>query len=215
MYRLRCAWQRLFNVEMSVRIPSDATHLRKRVGIRSKVSARSAPSIRSVSSTGYLSQPFALQRAKAQIVALPRLFLNPQYAEVVEQILEQVDETERFCIIDQVHAYKLFLGCNVSKSILEEWSVNWQGSALGNFARALLNALEIKGPPDGNFVKRVRAVVQAFQQQEEALIRQMRQVNVQGKVVASGVVDTDTGKVLARFTIEFEGGASAYIPFGY
>ena len=161
---------------------------------------------------GYLSQPFALQRAKAQIVALPQLFLNPQYAEVVEQILEQVDETERFCIIDQVHAYKLFLGCNVSKSILEEWSVNWQGSALGNFARALLNALEIKGPPDGNFVKRVRAVVQAFQQQEEALIRQMRQVNVQGKVVASGVVDTDTGKVLARFTIEFEGGASAYIP---
>ena len=161
---------------------------------------------------GYLSQPFALQRAKAQIVALPQLFLNPQYAEVVEQILEQVDETERFCIIDQVHAYKLFLGCNVSKSILEEWSVNWQGSALGNFARALLNALEIKGPPDGNFVKRVRAVVQAFQQQEEALIRQMRQVNVQGKVVASGVVDTDTGKVLAPFTIEFEGGASAYIP---
>ena len=161
---------------------------------------------------GYLSQPLALQRSKVQIVGLPQLFLNPQYAALVEQILEQLDETKRFCIIDQAHAYKLFLGCNVSKSILEEWSVSWRGSALGNFARALLNALEIKGPPDGNFVKRIRAVVQAFQQQEEALIRQMRQVNIRGKVVARGVVDTDTGRVLARFRIEFEGGASAYIP---
>ena len=161
---------------------------------------------------GYLSQPFALQRAKAQIVTLPQLFLNPQYVELVEQILEQVDETERFCIINQVHAHRLFLECNAPKSILEEWRVRWRGSALGNFARALLNALEIEGHPDGNAVKRVRAVVQAFQQQEEALIRQMRQVNVRGKVVARGVVDTDTGKALARFTIEFEGGASAYIP---
>ena len=161
---------------------------------------------------GYLSQPLALQRAKAQIVALPQLFLNPEYRELVEQILEQVDETERFCIIDHVHAYKLFLGCKVGKSILEEWSVSWQGHALGNFARALLNALKIKGPPDGNFVKRVRTVVQAFQEQEETLIQQMRQVNIRGKVVARDIVDTDTKKVLARFRIEFEGGASAYIP---
>ena len=161
---------------------------------------------------GYLSQPLALQRAKAQIVTLPQLFLNPQYAALVEQILEQVDETERFCIIDHVHAYKLFLGCKVGKSILQEWSVSWQGHALGNFARALLNALKIKGPPDGNFVKRVRTVVQAFQEQEETLIQQMRQVNIRGKVVARDIVDTDTKKVLARFRIEFEGGASAYIP---
>ena len=161
---------------------------------------------------GYLSQPFALQRAKAQIVTLPQLFLNPQYVELAEQILEQVDETERFCIINQVHAHRLFLECDVPKSILEEWSVSWRGSTLGNFARALLNALEVDEQPDGNPVKRVRAVVKAFQQQEETLIRQMCQVNVQGKIVARGVVDTDTGKALARFTIEFEGGASAYIP---
>ena len=161
---------------------------------------------------GYLSQPLALQRAKAQIVTLPQLFLNPEYRELVEQILEQVDETERFCIIDHVHVYKLFLGCKVGKSILQEWSVSWRGHALGNFARALLNALKIKGPPDGNFVKRVRTVVQAFQEQEETLIQQMRQVNIRGKVVARDIVDTDTKKVLSRFRIEFEGGASAYIP---
>ena len=195
-----------------MRILSDATHLRERAGIRAKVSVRSALSIRRVSSTAIYRKPLALQRAKAQIVTLPQLFLNPQYAALVEQILEQVDETERFCIIDHVHAYKLFLGCKVPRSVLEAWSVSWRGRALGNFARALLNALEIKGPPDGNFVKRVRTVFQAFQEQEEAVIQQMCQVNIRGKVVARGVVDTDTKKVLACFRIEFEGGASAYIP---
>ena len=51
-----------------------------------------------------------------------------------------------------------------------------------------------------------------FEWQEEELIRQMCQVNVKGKVVARGIVDADTEKELARMTIEFEGGTSAYIP---
>ena len=40
----------------------------------------------------------------------------------------------------------------------------------------------------------------------------MHQVNVRGKVVEGGTVDAETGKELARFTIKFDGGASAYIP---
>ena len=51
-----------------------------------------------------------------------------------------------------------------------------------------------------------------FQWQEKELIRQMCHLNVPGKVVARGTVDAETGKELARFTIEFEGGAAAYIP---
>ena len=61
-------------------------------------------------------------------------------------------------------------------------------------------------------VKRLRTVVQAFQQHEAEIVRQMCQVNVPGKVIEQGVVDDETGEELASFTVEFEGGASAYVP---
>ena len=127
-------------------------------------------------------------------------------------MLGQADETERLCITDETVAHELFFKCSVSKDILEEWSVNWHGNALGNFARALLNALEIKKQTDGNAVRRIRTAMHAFEGQAEELIRQMCQVNIQGKVVARGIVDDETGRELAHFTIVFEGGASAYIP---
>ena len=161
---------------------------------------------------GYLSQPAALQRAQAQISGRPQLFFNPKYSEMVEEMLGQDDEAKRLCIADEAEAHELFLECSLSKDILEAWSVNWQGSALGNFARALLNALEIKGEPDGNAVRRIRTTIQAFNGQADELIRQMCQVNIRGKVVSRGIVDDETGNELACFNIEFEGGASAYIP---
>ena len=161
---------------------------------------------------GFLSQASSLKRAKTQIVALPELFFDPYYADIAEQILIQMDETERLCIINRMQAYKLFPACRLSKKILEEWSVNWQGSALGNFAKALLHAVEVKDKPHADAVKRIRAVIQAFEWQQEKLIKQMCQVNVPGRVVAREFIDPDTGNQLARFTIEFEGGAVAYIP---
>ena len=90
--------------------------------------------------------------------------------------------------------------------------MNWQESALGNFAKMLLNAVEIRDKSHADAVKRIRTAVQTFEWQEEEIISQMHQVNIQGTVVARGTIDTETGKELARFTIEFEGGASAYIP---
>ena len=161
---------------------------------------------------GYLSQPLALQRAEAQISAIPQLFFNPEYAEVVDEMLESVGETQRLCIINVRTAPEVFPKCMILRNILEAWGVNWQGGALGNFAKTLLNALEIKGKSHSDAVKGVRTVIQSFEWQEEELIRQMCQVNVRGRVVEHGVVDADTGKELARLRIEFEGGASAYIP---
>ena len=90
--------------------------------------------------------------------------------------------------------------------------MNWQGRALGNFADALLNVLQIRSEPNDNAMRHIRAVIQAFEQQSEELIQQMCQVNVQARVVARGTVDAETGKEIARFTVAFEGGVSAYIP---
>ena len=161
---------------------------------------------------GYLSQSETLKRVKAQIASPASLFLDPKHSNIVEDILEQVDDTERLCIIDELQAYGMFLKCNLSKNTLEAWRVIWRGSALGNFANALLNALEAKSGLAANAVGRIRTAVQAFEKQEEVLIKQMCQVNIAGKVVPHELVDDDTGKVLAHFSIKFEGGTDAHIP---
>lgn len=161
---------------------------------------------------GYLSQFSALQDAKAQIVATPRLFFNPQYTEVLEAVLQYTSEAERFCVVDTARTHRFFPICQLSKEELETWSVRWQGSVLGDFAGFLLNAIEIEGTPDSSAIRRVRAAFRAFASEEDTLIKQMGQVNVQGRVIEREVIDEETGEELARFSIAFEGGASAYIP---
>lgn len=163
---------------------------------------------------GYLSQPLTLRSAKAQISPTYQLFLDPRRVELLELILEPVDEVERICIVDdsKIELQHLFLESTLPRDTLEAWMVNWRGSALGNFAKALWNALEPQSAPNGSAIARVRAAVWAFQQQEKVIIRQMCQINVRGTVVARGTIDAETGKELAHFTIVFEGGTSAYIP---
>ena len=161
---------------------------------------------------GYLSQPTTLQRAKTQLFGFHQTFLDPQQLAVSEELLEPIDDTQRLCVVSTRGADGLFLKYGISRERLEEWRVNWQASALGNFTQALLNALEIESEPDNLVVKRIRTVVQAFEQYEEELVRQMCQVNVRCWVVARKAVDNETGETLAEFAIAFEGGASAYIP---
>ncbi len=163
---------------------------------------------------GYLSQVSILQEAKAQVSATYRLFFNPQseYVKILEEVLQHPDKPERLCVVDVAKAYEAFLVYHLPKDVLKTWIVRWQGSILGDFARFLLNAIEIKGTPDSNAIRRVRAAFRAFASEEDTLIKQMCQVNVQGRVIKHAVVDEKTGEELARFRIAFEGGASAYIP---
>ena len=161
---------------------------------------------------GYLAQPVLLQRAKTQVFGFHQTFLDPQELAMSEELLEPINDTQRLCIVSTWRTDGLFLECGISRDRLEEWRVNWQASALGNFAQALLNTLEIESESGNIVTKRIRTVMQAFQQHEAELVRQMGQVNVKGRVVARGIVDPETKTELAHFTIMFEGGASAYIP---
>ena len=161
---------------------------------------------------GYLSQPMTLQHAKIQISTIQKLFLVPYHAEIVKEILQQTDERERLCIINEAKVDTLPLRCRIPKDTLEEWVVNWQGFALGNFAKTLLHTLQITDKLHSDAVKGIRTMMKAFEWQEEEIIKQMCQVNVAGKVVERGAVDAETGAELARFTIEFETGTFAYIP---
>ena len=90
------------------------------------------------------------------------------------EMLESVDET--LCTIKVGTAPELFPKCMIFINTLQAWEVNWQGRALGNFAKTLHNALEIKGKRHADAVKGVRAVIQSFEWQEEEIIRQMCQI---------------------------------------
>ncbi len=120
--------------------------------------------------------PTALQHAKAQRFALPQLFCDPQYAELLEELFKEAHETERLCIISGAQAHRLFPECRLPRKLLEEWHVNCQGGALGDFASALLHAVEVKNRPYANTIKRIRAVMQVFEWRAEEIIKQMRHV---------------------------------------
>ncbi len=122
-----------------------------------------------------------LPSEKIQISAIPQLFFDPQYSEIVEEMFEEVnDDTNRLCIVPRTRTHKLFPECKLSKNVLEAWSIKWNGSALGNFAKTLLHAVEIEDKPHADSVKRIRTAIQVFEWQEEELVRQMCEVNVEG-----------------------------------
>ncbi len=161
---------------------------------------------------GYLSQYNTLKQVMAQIVYTPKLFFNPIYAGLLDDILEKSDNTDRLCIMYENELHSMFIECIIPKELLEEWNEQWHGYVLGNFARALLNILETRDVNGYSIVQRIRATVNLFQQQKKELVEQMCQVNVQGKVIEHGIVDKETGEELARHTIQFESGKFAYIP---
>ena len=89
------------------------------------------------------------------------------------RILEHDEKTGWLCAVNEAETHLPFLEISILKDLLEAWGDNRQGNALGNFAKALLNALESKSELYENPVRRVRTAMQAFEVQEETLIRQM------------------------------------------
>lgn len=171
------------------------------------------PAFAACKKRGYLSQAKTFQQAKTQVFGYEYTFLSPSWFPILDTINDSVDGKERLCIIDDVNISNLFLGCVISRERLEEWHENWKGLPLGNFALALLNVLQSRNDPNKNVVKQIRSVMQAFQHHEAQIIKQMCQVNVKSKVIAQEIIDEATGEIIARFKIEFDGGAFAFIPF--
>ena len=161
---------------------------------------------------GYLSQLTEFQRANTQLFGFERTFLDPNSIIMLKKVLQPINDTERLCIIDEVSARELFTGVRISKNQLETWFTDWKSEALGNFAQALRNALEMKPELDNLLVNRIRTVMQAFQPHEQDIIEQMCQIIHKGKVIEQGFIDKQSGEELAHYTVEFEAGTSAYIP---
>ena len=95
-------------------------------------------------------------------------------------------EQERVCVLSNMYASDLFVECTFSINWLKNWIQYWEGSVLGDFAHAMLNAIRInENNLTDNIVTRVRAVVKTFEGAEEILIEQMCQVNVAVEGAAS------------------------------
>ena len=100
--------------------------------------------------------------------------IEEHFQVLMPEMLESVDEN--LCTIKVGTAPELFAKCMILINTLQAWGGNWQGRALGNFAKTLRNALEIKGKHHADAVKGVRAVIQSFEWQAEEIIRQMCQI---------------------------------------
>ncbi len=158
---------------------------------------------------GYLSQ-FTVLREKQVIVSdISNLFLDRQY----EMCIDAVIESERLCIVNDSESQiaNLFSECHLPREVLEGWITHWNGSALGRFAKTLLNAIRITDRLHGDIVKRVRTVVQAFEGLEGALISEMCQVNCpierdgdeiaisMDEAIQLGILDVSTSESIKRF----------------
>ncbi|MCY3550399.1 MAG: winged helix-turn-helix domain-containing protein [Candidatus Poribacteria bacterium] len=121
------------------------------------------------------------------------LFSDPHYAKIVEQLLETREGTQPLCIFNIFREDQFFLRCKLSRTTLKAWIANWQGNALGNFALALLNAVEIRDKVHGDAIRRVRAVLETFEWLEEEIIQQMCHVDAAPveNIQTSPVVYTD------------------------
>ena len=158
---------------------------------------------------GYLSQFQSIKDAAVMVCGTPhQLLMNPQYANPIGDVL---GKTDRIYVVNYIYASDLFVENQLSVKQLKEWIKYWECSVLGDLAHALLNAIRIyKQDLTDNIVKRVRAVVKAFEGAEETLIEQMCQVNVAVEdadgcigmsmkdAVAFGILNIDTVKNIEK-----------------
>ena len=100
-----------------------------------------------------------------KMLAVRNETLSPLAIKRPNPVLPKADTTEA----EQTELADNFQKCRLEKQVLTEW-VNI-GETLGNFASALLNALEIRGENHALVVKRIRTVIQAFQPQETEITK--------------------------------------------
>ena len=121
--------------------------------------------------------PLAIKRPSPVLHKAAYKDSSPRFPAL--RVLEHNEKTGQLCAVNEAGTRLQFLEVSISKDVLDAWDIQYQGSTLGNFAKALLNALENKRHvEDGKVVTRVHTVIEAFEGQEEILVRQMDTENV-------------------------------------
>ena len=156
---------------------------------------------------GYLSQIPKAQQTQALCIAQPKLFIDPLYRGFFTELSKGAPD-DRICIIDEAKAHDLFIDCELSKSVLQQWRTQWAEEALGTFAEQLLTLLEVEN-------RHPYAVVDLINRLDEnkirLLSRQCLRYRVPYQKVDRSAIDKDTRQVYAHHSVEFNNGVHAYV----
>ena len=162
-------------------------------------------------SNRYLSQTPIAQSAQVLCIAQPKLFLDPLHRGFFRE-LSQGQPSDRVCVIDEAKAHELFIECSLSKAVLQQWVIDWSGELLGDFAEQVLTMLEVKKCSP----YAIAELVNRFSGKElQTLSKQATRYRVSYERIDRGATDKDTGRVLARHSVMFANGVSAYVAIDY
>ena len=162
-------------------------------------------------SNGYLSQTPIAQSAQVLCIAQPKLFLDPLHSGFFRE-LSRGQPKDRVCVIDEAKAHELFIECSLSKAVLQQWTHDWEGEKLGDFAELVIDMLEKYKHKVSPY--EVAELVNKFESKDlQVLSKQCSQYRVSYERTGRGATDPKTGNSLAYHSVRFPNGAEAYVAY--
>ena len=156
---------------------------------------------------GHLSQTSVAQTSQVLCIAQPKLFIDPQYRGFFNQ-LSRNQPSDRVCIIDEAKPHDMYIECQLSKTLLQQWVRDWAGEKLGVFAERMLSMLEVHSLPP----YKVARLVDTFEDSDlRVMSRQSTRYNVPYERLSRSATDKSTFEKLAHHSVRFENGKFAYV----
>ena len=156
---------------------------------------------------GHLSQTSVAQASQVLCIAQPKLFIDPQYTGFFNQ-LSRSQPSDRVCIIDEAKPHDMYIECQLSKTLLQQWVRDWAGEKLGICAERMLSMLEVHSLPPYE----VAQLVNAFEDSGlRVMSRQSTRYNVLYERLNHSAIDKGTFEKLAHHSVQFENGVFAYV----
>ena len=98
------------------------------------------------------------------------------------------------------------------KQVLQQWTHDWEGESLGDFAELVIDMLEKYRHKVSPY--EVAELVNKFESKDlQALSRQCSRYRVKYKRIGRGATDPKTGNALAYHSVRFPNGVEAYVAY--
>ena len=177
--------------------PAKFDALRARGAIPQAVLCPSCPVYDECRDKGYLSQHQTAQQADFLLTAQNGIFFDQSLAGFAKQVLH--DRKRKVSgIIDEVKVHELFSRNVLAKAELQQMAEAWKHTHAGEFALAIIDALEHGTEPDLEKVR--QTVLNLSESQERIIIRAFTEIRVHGQVLFeehSKIYEDKDGKLVS------------------
>ena len=157
---------------------------------------------------GYLSQTKIAQHADYLITAQDGVFFDKSIAGFAKRVIHDSQRTVTG-IVDEVRAHELYQECVLTKSELQMMGQNWEGTPAGEFAIAIIDALEHGTQPD--YLKVQHLIENLSETETRTITAAFTKIRIHGRadfdddskiyegelMLASGTFYPKTGKAVA------------------